>query len=117
MLQVDQNIQRELSPLLIELFDWGDKLVTLTNVVTTPDLRTAIAWVSVLNTNNPEEVIKVLNKRSFDLYEQLAKRLKMKNTPKIEFKLDENEESIIRIDQIIEELKIDPNSNKSKMDR
>jgi ribosome-binding factor A len=103
MLQVDQNIQRELSPLLLEYFDWGNALVTVTSVITTPDLRTATAWISVLNAPNPSAVIDLLNKRSYDIYEPLASRLTMKHVPKIEFKLDDKSDDLVRLDELIDE--------------
>lgn len=96
-------MQRELSPLLLELFDWGKALVTVTSVITTPDLRQATVWVSVLNSENTQSIIELLNKRAYDMYEPLSHRLKMKHTPKLEFKLDDQGEELLRIDELIDQ--------------
>lgn len=103
MLQVDQNMQRELSPLLLELFDWGNALVTVTSVITTPDLRQATVWVSVINTENVQSIVDLLNKRAFDMYEPLSQRLKMKHTPKLVFKLDDQGDELLRLDALIDQ--------------
>lgn len=104
MLQVNENLQRELSPLIAEMVDWEGVLVTVTRVLVTPDLRNATAWLSVLNTNEPQKAVDLLNQRSSEFYEPLSDRLRMKRVPRIEFKIDDQLEELDRLDSIIDSL-------------
>ncbi len=105
MLQVNENLKRELSQLLIEKIDWTNAFVTIDQVLVSANLRLATVWIGVLNTPKPEKVIDLLNKRSFELYEPLSKRLKMKYAPRVEFKLNDRPEEINRIDSLLDEIK------------
>lgn len=104
MLQVNENIQRELSPLLSEMIDWEGGLITVTQVIATPDLRQATVWISALNVAEPQKCIDLLNERSSDFYEPLSDRLRMKFIPRLEFKLDEKVDEISRVDSLFEEI-------------
>lgn len=104
LVQVNANLQRELSLILTELFDPKGALLTLTHVLVTPDLRQATVWISILNAHQPQELIKELNERSSEFYEALSKRVKMKYTPALTFCLDEQSEDQGRLEELFDKL-------------
>jgi ribosome-binding factor A len=104
LLQVNENLQRELSLILAEGLTDDKSLVTITHVLVTPDLREATIWTSVLNAKHPEKVIEGLNSRSSEFYESLSKRIRMKFVPRLEFKLDEHIDEVNRIDSLLDEI-------------
>ncbi len=105
LLQVNETIQRELSLILAERTGEDGAIVTLTQILTSPDLRTAVAWVSILNSSDPNQTVAQLNKRASEFYEPLSKRLKMKYVPVIEYRLDENADELGKIDAILDRIK------------
>jgi ribosome-binding factor A len=102
--QVNENVQRELSQLLAEAAVTETGLVTITQVLTTPDLRAATIWVSILYNPHPEKVIESLNERAPEFFSQLSPRLKMKYAPQLTFKLDEHSEELTKLDSLMDEI-------------
>lgn len=102
MLQVNENLQRELSRLLAEENIAEDALITITQVMVSPDRRQATVWLSIMNHKIPETVIDLLNKRSVEFYRPLSTRLKMKHVPKITFTLDQQADKLSRIDTLLD---------------
>lgn len=109
LLKVNENLQRELSLLLQEHPVSEKALITLTGVLVTPDLKHATVWLSVLNSENPEAVVNLLNRRPYEFYESLSRRLKMKHIPQLEFKLDNSRESVDRIEGLLDSISKDTN--------
>lgn len=105
--KVNENLQRELSMILAEQADAEQGFVTITHVLTTPDLRFADVWLSVLNNPKPWKVIDSLNARSSDFYKLLSDRIMMKFVPRLTFKLDEHSEDSIKIDSLLDEISSD----------
>lgn len=102
--QVNENIQRELSLILAESQIAENGLLTITQVATSPDLRTAKIWVSILNHPKPEQVITTLNEQAPDFFAQLSPRIKMKYSPQLTFILDEHSEELTKIDSLLDEI-------------
>ena len=107
LLKVNENIQRELSIILNEEPVVEDGLITITYVLTTPDLREATIGMSILNHPKPDTVIELLNQRSSLYYALLSDRTRMKYVPKLIFEVDKQTENIERIDEIIDTLHSD----------
>lgn len=105
--KVNENLQRELSMILAEQADADQGFVTITHVLTTPDLRDAEVWLSVLNNPQPSKVIDSLNARASDFYTRLSERIMMKFVPRLTFKLDEHSDDAIRIDSLLDEINND----------
>src|SRR5437868_6948987 len=90
--RVNEVIRRELSDLLSrEVLLSSKVLVTISAVSTTPDLRQCHVYVSVIG--KPEDknkVITELESRRPTLQADLAKRVILKYTPHLYFRLDES---------------------------
>jgi ribosome-binding factor A len=97
--QINQTLLKEISSIIIEVAqpEWG--LITITDVLISPDLRQAKIWIA---TNN-NKTITNLNDISMDIRETLRPRLKFKHVPFLEFHLDKGE--INHIEELLEKIK------------
>jgi len=78
--------------------------ITITHVKVTDDLKFARVYVTVLDKTKEETTIAVLNAAKGFFRTQLAKRLRMKVLPKVEFYKDETIEYGSKIDEILKKL-------------
>ncbi len=109
--RVNESIKRELGGLIRREFTFQAKLVTVQEVDISPDLKTAHVYIGVLGT--PEEqhaALAQLHEARPRLQRDLSRRVIMKFTPHLHFKLDQAGERGDRILQIIEELHLPPES-------
>lgn len=107
--RVNEAIKRELGSLVRREFTFAAKLVTVQEVDITPDLKNAHVYVGVIGT--PEEqhaAMSQLHEARPRLQRELSRRVIMKFTPHLHFKLDQTGERGDRILQIIEELHLPP---------
>src|SRR5690242_15864224 len=104
--RVNEVIRRELSDLISREVVLSPKvLVTIPAVSITPDLRQCHVYVSVIG--KPEEkdrVIAELENERVALQADLAKRVVLKYTPHLYFRLDESIERGNRVLEIIQDL-------------
>jgi ribosome-binding factor A len=105
--RVNELIRRELGDLLSRETTFPAKLVTIQQVDITPDLRHAHVYVSIIGTE--EEVhasMAQLHKARPQLQRDLSKRVVLKFTPHLHFKLDVAAERGDRVLNILSEIKI-----------
>ena len=87
--RINEEIQRELSALIRTVKDPRvHGLVSLTAVETTPDLRYAKVYVSVLDSSDVKEVVKGLKSASGYLRRELGRALPLRYTPELQFVAD-----------------------------
>ena len=79
--------------------------VTITTVDVTSDLKTAIVYFSSLN--NKQEGLATLNRAKGYIKSSLARRVRMRYIPDIEFKIDNSYEYGEKIDALLEEISPD----------
>ena len=110
MRRVNEAIRETLAEALGELKDPRIGFVTLTGVETSPDLRQARVYVSVLgNERKREKTIAGLQSAHGVLQAKLADELRMKRTPQLTFEYDPTVEEGMRMSQLIDELAPDDN--------
>lgn len=79
--------------------------VTVTHVNVTPDLKQAFVYYSVLGDAKAKETTrKVLIKSAGFLQKEIGANLKLRFTPKLEFRLDESIDKGLEIDQLLAKL-------------
>ena len=80
-------------------------LTSVVSVEVAPDLKTCKAYISVLGSEK-EKSDTIAGLRSAEGYirRQLAKRLNLRNTPEIQFKLDESIEYGVNMSRLIQEV-------------
>ncbi len=89
--RINEEIQRELSSLLRNLKDPRVQgLLSITLVETTPDLRFAKVYVSVLDKSDVTGVLKGLKSSAGYLRRELGRALTLRYTPEIVFQLDDS---------------------------
>lgn len=104
--QVSTFIQEELGSIFSKELELPlGCLVTISKVETSPDLKNAIVWLSILPINLAEQALKIIQRQKKDLQRILNTRFQTKNTPQIQFKIDESEERAERITHLLDTLK------------
>ena len=89
--RINEEIQRELAALLRTVKDPRvHGLVSITHVVTTPDLRYAKVYVSLLDRGDSKEVIRGLKSAGGYLRRELGRALSLRYTPELLFQEDDS---------------------------
>ena len=103
--RINEEIQRELSSLIRTVKDPRvHGLVSITAVDTTPDLRYAKIFVSVLDTRDVKEVVKGLRSAGGYLRRELGRSLQLRYTPELTFVADDSIAEGAHILELIEKL-------------
>lgn len=102
---MNESVRQVLAEALPELKDPRIGLVTVTGVETTPDLRHATVYVSVLGSGRKRRVTLLGLEAAHGLLQtRLARELRMKRTPQLTFEYDPTVERGVRMSQLIDEL-------------
>jgi ribosome-binding factor A len=105
MRRVNESVRQVLAEALPELKDPRIGLVTVTGVDTTPDLRHATVFVSVLGSSRKRRASLLGLEAAHGLLQaQLARQLRMKRTPQLTFEYDPSVERGVRMTRLIDEL-------------
>jgi ribosome-binding factor A len=105
MRRVNAAVREVLSEAVGELKDPRIGFVTVTGVETSPDLRHAVVFVSVLGSERKRtQSIDGLQAAHGILQGRIARELRMKRTPQLTFEYDPSVERGVRMTQLIDEL-------------
>ena len=108
MRRVNEAVREVVSEGVNELKDPRIGFVTVTGVETSPDLRHARVFVSVLGSDAKRaKTLDGLAAAHGVLQARLAKELRMKRTPQLAFEYDPTVERGVRMTQLIDELASD----------
>ena len=91
--RVNEEIQRELASLIPTVKDprvADAGMISVTAVETTPDLKYAKIFVSVLNKSASAQALKGLKSASGYLRRELGRSLNLRNTPELSFVRDDS---------------------------
>ncbi len=89
--RINEEIQREMSSLIRTVKDPRvTGMISVTAVDTTPDLKFAKIYVSVLDKSDCDQVLKGLKSASGYLRRELGRNLKLRNTPELTFVPDDS---------------------------
>ncbi len=103
--RVGELIRRELSMILEKDYSFNGALVTIHDVRPTQDLKQCFIYVGVLGKPYHETaVMEKLNKERAFLQKALYKRVILKNSPQLFFRLDHSVERGVRILNAIDNL-------------
>lgn len=113
--RIDEELKKELS----NIINYKLKnpkitgLISVTDVKTTPDLRYARVYVSILNAKNTKASLTALKQSSGFVRTEIAKSINLRITPEFVFILDESMEYGAKIDTILNDIMKDvkPNNN------
>lgn len=104
--RVDELLRQEIGTILSrEAKDPRIGFVTITEVETTPDLRHARVWVSVIGPQEDrDETIRALQHTMHFVRRELGTRLRLKRIPELHVRIDDSAERGTRVLHLIEEL-------------
>ena len=109
-LRVGELVKQNLGELFIrneaKIPSINSKLVTVTEVRMTPDLKTARVYVIPLGGIDMEETVSALTEYSHLVRKALSKRLDIKFLPKLTFVEDNSFEYAEKIERIIKKIKV-----------
>ena len=103
MLRVRELMKRELSSVVQRDYEFPDVLVTINDVDVTPDLRQAHVFVGMLG--EPQAQRKVLARLQRDagqLQVKISKRVVLRYTPRLNFKIDDSVERGVKLLSVIQ---------------
>ena len=105
MRRVDEAMREVLSgAITLELKDPRVGFVTVTAVETSPDLRHARVYVSVLgNPGERRRSLAALDNAHGFLQRRIGSELRMKNTPQLQFVYDDTPERGMRITELLDQ--------------
>jgi ribosome-binding factor A len=105
MRRVNEAVREVLSEAILELKDPRIAFVTVTGVHTSPDLRNATVYVSVLGAKRKRIAsMKGLDSSRGVLQARLGTQLHLKRTPLLAFEYDPTVEEGVRMSKLIDEL-------------
>lgn len=105
--RVNEVLKRELSELIQREITFTAKLVTVQQVDVTPNLKQAHVYVGVIGSDDEQRAAMAqLHDHRVPLQKELMKRVVLKYTPQLHFRLDESIERGSRILGIMEELQL-----------
>ena len=105
--RVNELIKRELGELLTRELTFPAKLVTIQEVDVTPDLKHAHVFISIIGTEEEQrQSMNLLHGARAPLQKALSKRVVLKFTPHLHFKLDVAAERGDRVLNLLSELAI-----------
>jgi ribosome-binding factor A len=106
--RVCEVLKRELGRTILRELTFSTPLVTISGVEITPDLKQAHVYVSALgNDAQRQNVLTVLEQNRGMLQAQVSKRVVLKHTPHLNFKLDDSIERGSRVINILDDLGLD----------
>jgi len=105
MRRVDEVLREVIaSTIASELEDPRIGFVTVTSVETSPDLRSARVYVSVLGSEDERErTLSALASSHGPLQAAIADQMRLKRTPTLSFHYDEGPERGVRLSQLLED--------------
>lgn len=114
--RVAEQMKKELADIIRnEIKDPRVGFVTVTSVEISPDLRYAKAFISVLGPGAAaDQSLQALNRAVGFIRSEIGRRIRLRHTPEITFKLDQSLEHGIRISRLLNELERQPDEEEEK---
>lgn len=103
--RVNELLKRELSDLIRREITFTAKLVTVQEVDVTPDLKHAHIFISVIGTDEEQrQALAALHDHRQRFQHEMSRRVVIKFTPQLHFRLDSASERGDRVLQLMDEL-------------
>ena len=99
--RVNELLRREISTVIQHDYEWDGKLVTISAVEVTQDLKEGRVWIGVIG-GAAEPIIEKLNKAHGAIQKEVMKRVVLKSTPVLRFKHDDSAVRGVEIVNLLE---------------
>lgn len=106
MNRVDEQLKEEISKIIDQEIQDPKftGMVSVSSVKTTPDLRYARVFVTMIGCKSQKENLAILKKSSGYIRSLIAKRINLRMTPELVFEFDESIEYGAKIDRILKDM-------------
>jgi len=101
--RVNELLRREISAIIQRDYEWNGKLVSVSEVEVTQDLKEGRVWISVLG-GSAEPVMEKLNRDHGSIQSRVMKRVVLKSTPVLQFRHDASAVRGVQIVNLLEEV-------------
>ncbi|BDS05348.1 ribosome-binding factor A [Oceaniferula spumae] len=101
--RINELLRREISTVLQRDFEFAGALVTVSGVEITQDLREAKVFIGVLGGHVPNVLEQLAQKRGL-IQSRIAKRVVLRCTPILDFRIDNSAERGVEMVNILEEV-------------
>jgi ribosome-binding factor A len=101
--RVNELLRREIGNVIQKDYEWHNRLVTVSEVEVTQDLKEGKVWVGVLG-GEAASVIAKLNKDHGSIQSKVMKRVVLKSTPVLRFYHDSSAVRGVEIVNLLEEV-------------
>ena len=101
--RVNELLRREISTVIQHDYEWSGKMVTVSGVEVTQDLKEGKVWVGVIG-GPADPVIDKLNRAHGSIQKAVMKRVVLKSTPVLTFKHDASAVRGVEIVNLLEEV-------------
>lgn len=104
--RVNEELKREISYVIDETLKNPNitGIISVTKVKTSPDLKSARVYISLLNSKSKKNTLSGLKNASGYIRTELAKRVNLRYTPELIFEIDESMEYGAKIENILKEI-------------
>ena len=111
MNKIDEELKKEISSIIsLELKNPHlTGLISVSKVKTTPDLKYARVYVTMINEKSKKENLSILKQSSGYIRSAIAKKINLRYTPELIFEFDDSIEYGSRIDEILKDITKDLN--------
>ena len=101
--RVNELLRREISTVIQRDYEWEGKMITVSAVEVTQDLKEGRVWIGVIG-GGAEPVIEKLNRAHGAIQAAVMKRVVLKSTPVLRFKHDDSAVRGVEIVNLLEEV-------------
>ena len=101
--RVNELLRREIGSVVQKDYEWKNRLVTVSGVEITQDLKEGKVWTSVLG-GDPAPVLDKLNRDHGSIQNKVMKRVVLKSTPVLRFISDTSAERGVDIVNLLQEV-------------
>ena len=104
--RVNEELKREISLVIDQNLKNPNitGIISVTKVKTSPDLKSAKVYISLLNSKSKKNTLEGIKNASGFIRTEIAKRVNLRYTPELIFQIDESIEYGSRIENILKEI-------------
>lgn len=102
--KVNELLRREISSVIQREFDWPNAILSVLEVDVTQDLKEGKVWLGIVGPASPTHIIEKLNKNRGLIQTAVAKRVVLRNTPKLTFKFDDSARRGVDLVNLIDDI-------------
>lgn len=102
--KVNELLRREIGTAIQRDFEFPGTIVTVIEVEVTDDLKEAKVWVGVVGRMAPPQVLEKLNSRRGLIQSAVSKRVVLRNTPRLSFRLDDSAQHGVELVNLLDDI-------------